>query len=247
MGKQWKQCQTLFFCAPKSLWIVIAAMKLTDACSLESYDQTREHIKKQRHYFANEGPSSQVWFFQWSCMDVRVGLWRNLSAEKLMLLNCDVGDVSWESLGLQGNPPVILKEISPGCSLEGLMLKLKLQYFCHLMQRADSFEKMVMLGKIEGRRRRGRQRIRWLDGITDTMNMGFGELQVLVMDREAWRAEVHGITKSGTQLSNWTELNWWLYNIIMYLKFWMYLKPLNWIVRMVKMVNFMLDVFFYIF
>ena len=108
----------------------------------------------------------------------------------------------------------ILKETSPGCSLEGLMLRLKLQYFGHLMQRVNSLEKTLMLGGIGGRRRRGRQRMRWLDGITDLMHMSLGELRELVMDRKAWRAAIYGFLKSRTRLSDWTELNWRL--VILY-------------------------------
>ena len=146
-------------------------------------------------------------------MDVRVGPERKLSTEELMLLNCGVREflrVPWTA---RRSNQSVLKEISLEYSLEGLMLKLKVQYFGHMMWTADSLEKTLMLGKIEGRKRRGQQRVRWLDCIADLMDTSLSNLRELVMDREAWRAAVPGVTKGQTQLSNWTELKYFLRQI----------------------------------
>ena len=179
----------------------------------ESYDQPRQHTKKQRHYFANNGQSSQgygfssshVWMWELNCKEswyqrtdaFELWCWRRLLR------------VPWTAR--RSNQP-ILKEMSPGCSLVGLISKLKL-VFWPLMRRADSFEKTLMLGRIEGRRSKWQWRMRWLDGITDTMDMGLGDLQKLVMAREAWHAVVHGVAKIQTWMNDWTELNFPHYNL----------------------------------
>ena len=171
----------------------------------KSYDKSRQCVKKQRHYFANKGPYSQSYSFP-SIMYICES-WTIKKAEHQIF---DVFELwCWRRLLrvpwiVRRSNQSVLKEINPEYSLEGLMLMLKLQYFGHLMWRVDSLEKTLMLGKIEGRRRRGWQRMRWLDLITDSVGMSLSKLWEIVKDREAWSAVVHGVTKGRTWLSDWT-------------------------------------------
>ena len=188
---------------------------MPDPCK-KNYDQPRQHVNKQRYHFADKGPSSQSYGFSSSNAWMRdLDHKESWAPKNWCFWTVALGDDSWESLGLQGDQ-TILKEINPEYSLEGLMLKLNLQYFGHLMQRTDWLEKNLMLGKIESRRRRGRQREgdKMVDGITDSMGLSLSRLWEMVEDRESLCPAVHGVAKSRTRLSDWTSLKQLLNRIL---------------------------------